>query len=224
MLDYGILSELNELSTAVRVLLAVILGGAVGFERGKHGRAAGLRTHVLVCVGSALCSLTGMYLVSSFHMGDPTRIASGVVSGIGFLGAGMILITNNTKVTGLTTAAALWATATVGLAVGAGYYVGAILTALVIYATTTLLTVFEIRQKKDISFYIEIDDYHYANEVVNTIKGSFNYAHNFDIVPSKTNVDGHVGITMNINIEDETKSNILQELLTMEHVIIAINS
>lgn len=223
-MNYGIFSGLNEWSVLVRVVLSVILGGAVGFERGKHGRAAGLRTHVLVCLGSCLSSLTGMYLITCFQMGDPSRIASGVVSGIGFLGAGMIIVTNNSKVTGLTTAAAMWATACVGLAIGAGFYFGAILAAVLIVLTTTVLTVFEVRQKKDMGFYLELDDYTFANQVVDILRTSFPNCHNFDLGAPKSGISGHIGISLNINLQHDTAEEVIKKLLSIEHVVISIEA
>lgn len=118
----------------IRLVLAFILGGLVGFERELHGRAAGLRTHILVCLGSALIMLTSMhlfYLYQEVTRIDPGRIAAGVITGIGFLGAGTIL-RFRASVRGLTTAASLWAVAGIGLAIGSGFYLGA-------YTTTALV-------------------------------------------------------------------------------------
>lgn len=117
-----------------RVLLAALLGGVVGFEREFRDQPAGFRTHILVSLGSALFTMAGAYGVSSFVGAggvsfDPTRIAAQVVTGIGFLGAGAILRYGVT-VRGLTTAAALWVTAAIGVAVGLGYYWGAVATSL----------------------------------------------------------------------------------------------
>lgn len=111
-----------------RLCLAVLLGGMVGFERSVKGRSAGFRTHILVCMGAALILLTGLHL-SHLYQGltpvDPARLAAQVVSGIGFLGAGTIIQFRD-SVRGLTTAASVWASAGIGLAVGAGFYKGAV--------------------------------------------------------------------------------------------------
>ena len=118
----GNLRDLNLLSVIVRMVLAMIFGGTIGFERGLRQRAAGLRTHMLLCVGAASTMLVSQYMYASYGVGDPARLSAQVLSGIGFLGAGTIIITRCNQVKGLTTAATLWATACMGLAVGSGFY------------------------------------------------------------------------------------------------------
>jgi putative Mg2+ transporter-C (MgtC) family protein len=116
-----------------RLSLAAVLGGAIGFERELRDREAGLRTHLLVCLGSALFTIVSAYGFREFLTSgdqvvraDPTRIAAQIVTGIGFLGAGAI-IRQGLTVRGLTTAATLWVSAAIGIAAGAGYYSGAVL-------------------------------------------------------------------------------------------------
>ncbi|MFH1552492.1 MAG: MgtC/SapB family protein, partial [Candidatus Omnitrophota bacterium] len=111
---------MSSLVILLRILMSALFAGCIGIEREIHGRAAGLRTHILVCVGSTLFMLTSiMVCVNYGHIGqvDPSRIAAGVVTGIGFLGAGAI-IRYGASIHGLTTAASIWAVAAVGLAVG----------------------------------------------------------------------------------------------------------
>lgn len=113
-----------------RLVLAAVLSGMVGYEREFHGRAAGFRTHILLCVGSTLIMLTSMHIFDLYYTRvacDPARIAAGVITGIGFLGAGAIMHFK-ASVRGLTTAASLWVVAGIGLAVGSGMYFGAIVT------------------------------------------------------------------------------------------------
>jgi putative Mg2+ transporter-C (MgtC) family protein len=128
---------------AFRLVLAVVLGGVVGFERERQNRPAGFRTHILVCVGSALVMLVSVYGFTGelAHIGDgvdPSRIAAQVVAGVGFLGAGTILRHGNT-ITGLTTAASLWIVSGIGLAVGIGFYLGAVLTTLMVLVSLMML-------------------------------------------------------------------------------------
>jgi putative Mg2+ transporter-C (MgtC) family protein len=138
---------IGSFQTISRLILAALLSGIIGFEREAHGRAAGLRTHILVCVGSTLIMLTSLYIFDSY-IGkvplDPTRIAANVVAGIGFLGAGTI-IRSGASVMGLTTAASIWAVAGIGLAVGCGYYLGALVCTFIIL--TTLLVLRKVETK-----------------------------------------------------------------------------
>jgi len=112
----------------LRLFVAAVLGGAIGVERELRERQAGLRTHLVVCVGSALFTLVGVYGFASPHT-DPSRIAAQIVTGIGFLGAGAI-IRQGLSVRGLTTAATLWLVAAIGMAAGAGYWDGALIATL----------------------------------------------------------------------------------------------
>ena len=140
------LRELSVATLCIRLVLAALCGGMIGFGRERQGRAAGLRTHVLVCLGAALTTLVGAFAVKTLgYDADPLRLGAQVVSGIGFLGVGTILITGKFQVTGLTTAAGLWATAAIGLAIGIGYYEGALLCTLLAVAATALLSRLERR-------------------------------------------------------------------------------
>ena len=121
---------LTDMQVGVRLLLSVFLGGLIGLERQLHRRSAGLRTHILVCLGSCLIMLTSLYvfdIYKSIVALDPARIAAGVITGIGFLGAGAI-IRDREGVRGLTTAASLWLVAGIGMAVGCGFRNAALLT------------------------------------------------------------------------------------------------
>lgn len=122
----------------IRLVAACVLGGIIGFERESTNRPAGFRTHILVCVGSALVMVTSEFMLNKLMETDPARLGAQVISGIGFLGAGTI-IRHRFNVKGLTTAASLWAVACVGLAIGIGFYEGAIAATLLIYTTLILL-------------------------------------------------------------------------------------
>lgn len=133
------LNTINDTSVLFRLILALFLGGIIGFERGRAGRPAGLRTHILVCLGSTLAIMTNQYVYQEFGISDPTRLGAQVISGIGFLGAGTIIVTGRHQVKGLTTAAGLWATACMGLAIGIGFYKAAIVTCALIFFSTVVL-------------------------------------------------------------------------------------
>ena len=126
-----------------RLVLAVIAGGLIGNERQRHGRAAGMRTHILVCVGAALTALIGVYLDEiTGTSGDIQRISAQVISGIGFLGAGMIIVKNNNVISGLTTAAGVWTTSIIGIALGYGFYYGAVVATILFMITIVFFTKF----------------------------------------------------------------------------------
>ena len=135
---------LTNMEIVVRLLLSALLGSMIGMEREASNRPAGLRTHILVTSGSALMMQISLYMSTFSSQGDPARLAAQVVSGIGFLGAGTI-IRNGSTVKGLTTAASLWVSAGIGLAIGSGYYLGAIVTTLIVYLTLRRLASMERR-------------------------------------------------------------------------------
>ena len=148
------------IEAVVKMLLAVLCSGIIGFEREHSHRPAGFRTHILVAVGSALVMMTSKYVFLEYQgLGtfDPTRLGAQVISGIGFLGAGTIL-REGFSVKGLTTAASLWAVSCIGLAVGSGYYIGAFITTIVIYLTLNTFKRFILRGNPSKNIYIEAEN------------------------------------------------------------------
>jgi putative Mg2+ transporter-C (MgtC) family protein len=133
------LRELNLLSCIVRILLTMFLGGVLGVERGRKKRPAGMRTYMLVSIGSTLVMMTNQYITNRYQIGDPTRLGAQVISGIGFLGAGTILMTSRNQIKGITTAAGLWTAACAGLAIGTGFYEGALVGGIAIYVTMIVM-------------------------------------------------------------------------------------
>ena len=153
------LREVTYLAIAVRIAVSVILGGVIGLERGLKNRPAGLRTYMLVSVGSCLIMLTNQYVNQVFQTGDPVRMGAQVVSGIGFLGAGTIVVTRRNQIKGLTTAAGLWAAAAVGLAIGVGLYEAGILSGLVIFLVLSLVHRWDSQMRKTskvMEIYVEL--------------------------------------------------------------------
>lgn len=137
------LKEPNIASMLFRLTLATIFGGLIGLERVRHRRPAGFRTHTLVCIGAALTMIISQYLSMQGQITDLSRLGAQVINGIGFLGAGTIIVTGKQQVKGLTTAAGLWASACMGLAIGAGFYFGALVGCVLIMLTISVLSIFE---------------------------------------------------------------------------------
>ena len=130
--------DLNTVSVTLRMVLAVLVGAVIGLERSAKNRPAGFRTHILVCMGAAVASMTGLFLFLVLKLPtDVSRLGAQVISGLGFIGAGTIVVTKKMSIKGLTTAAGLWTTGIIGLAIGAGYYeLGVIGAVLVLLAET----------------------------------------------------------------------------------------
>ena len=142
---------LGFIPTATRLILAFIFGSAIGLERESKQGDAGLRTHILVCVGSTLIMLVSLHIFDIYKdkaTVDPGRIAAGVVTGIGFIGAGTIMRSSE-RVRGLTTAASIWVSAAIGLAVGCGYYSAAFITTILSYIVLAILKRFEGKRHKN---------------------------------------------------------------------------
>lgn len=129
-----------ELVIIIRLLLAAVLGAGIGYQRERSGKAAGLRTHTLIALGSALFTIISIFGIGS--QSDPSRIAAGVVAGVGFLGAGVIFRMRDDVPVGLTTAASIWVVAAIGMAAGAGLYLVA---AIVTLLTVTILMIPKVR-------------------------------------------------------------------------------
>lgn len=156
------------LEVGTKILLILVLAGIIGWNRERHGRPAGFRTHILVGIGSTIVMTVSIMMHEKYPSADPARIAAQVISGIGFLGAGTILIQGST-VTGLTTAASIWTTAAIGLAVGAGFYLTAIISALVVFISLFFFTRMEFSKKKivnqELSLKLDLDKLDFYQEI-----------------------------------------------------------
>ena len=215
------LAGFNLWSVIFRILLATLIGGCIGSERGRHGRAAGLRTHILVCLGSTMTVLLGIYCVQVLGLsGDPLRVSAQVVSGIGFLGAGTILTRNHTHVTGLTTAAGLWATACLGLVIGAGFYSAAVIAWVVIMVTITVFTRLErgVKRAHTDTYYLELCDITRVNEFSREMGST---ALSLQIIPARSCTPGHIGLEL-VTRDTERSCDFLEALRALPYVVIAI--
>lgn len=179
------LREFNIYTMMLRVVLAMLVGGTVGFEREKKRRPAGFRTYMLVALGAAMTVMLSQYLDVMLHSAwaataqevgarvDASRLGARVVSGIGFLGAGTIIVTGRQEVKGLTTAAGLWASACMGLAIGAGFYECVIVGLVLIILSMKLLPLIEeamLSYSRNMSIYVEMDSFENLGSIVNHIK------------------------------------------------------
>lgn len=151
------LRGLDFTALLVRLLIAVICGMVIGLERSAKNRPAGFRTHILVCLSGATAAITGHYLVLGLHLpADLTRLSGQVITGLGFIGMGTIIVTKKMSIKGLTTAAGLWTTGIIGLAIGSGFYEGGILGTLLVLITETFLARFGLRIKQRPEMVIEL--------------------------------------------------------------------
>ncbi len=179
-----------------RSFLAVLIGVIIGSERARHGRAAGARTHILVALGAALTAMISMFVQEKLgYSGDILRLSAQVISGVGFLGAGVIILKNNNLITGLTTAAGVWTTSVIGIALGCGFYLGAgVVTALYMLAIV-FLGKFERGKKNGEVVYVEIDDMYKANEIVDKLAAESGVKFSYNFLPPKSGRDGNLGIS-----------------------------
>ena len=183
-----VLSGINAVSITVRLAFATLLGGIIGLERGLKGRPAGMRTYMLVCVGATLVMITNAYLATIFPYSDPARMGAQVISGIGFLGAGTIIITRDKQVRGLTTAAGLWASACMGLAIGVGFYTGAVIGTLFIFFVTTVMHRLDSQltdSSRSLEAYVELADAGFIHKLEQSLGESGIKATHIEVVRPK---------------------------------------
>lgn len=184
------------LQILIRTALAVVIGMIIGSERARHGRAAGMRTHILVALGAALTSMISIFAKEFMgYDGDVLRLSAQVISGVGFLGAGMIIHRKNNIISGLTTAAGVWTTSVIGIAVGCGFYFGAVVTTLFYMLTIILLGKLEHHRKQGCTVYIEIDDMYAANQFITNLREK-NLVFSFHFVSPKSKNQGNLGIVL----------------------------
>ncbi len=214
----AILRDINLVSVMVRIILSISCGGVIGIERGVKGRAAGFRTHILVCMGSALTMMTGQYINNILGAGDEiSRIGAQVVSGIGFLGVGTIITTKSSKVKGLTTAAGLWSLACLGLAIGIGFYEAAILgTIMVVVAMNLFQRVdkFFYRKSKIHDYYIEVHRIKTVREIMKNLRNSGYEILSLEYESARKSSDEPLGMIMTVNKKENEDFETLMEIVS----------
>lgn len=220
--DY--LRELNMASIALRFLVCIICGGIIGIEREWKHRTAGFKTHILVCLGSAVCMMTGQYIAAYFKMAsiDPSRIGAQVVSGIGFLGVGTIIVTKNAKVKGLTTAAGLWVSACIGLAVGIGFFEIAIIGTLcveVLFLIVKQLNVFGVVRETRIFLYVEISDVSHVKDLMALLRENECSVFSMDMHHSNRTEENTVGVIFGIRGSESTGESVIALVSEQDYVL-----
>jgi putative Mg2+ transporter-C (MgtC) family protein len=218
---WDILKEFNIYSIAFRLLLAMIFGGIIGIERGSKRRAAGFRTYMLVCVSSALVMITNQYISQSYPS-DPARLGAQVISGIGFLGAGTIIVTSYNQVKGLTTAAGLWASACLGLAIGMGFYEGAIIASvliLLIIAGLHRVDNLLVSHSRNMELYVEFSDGGQLSNLISFARGNAIVVLHMEFTHPKFNKGEHSAALLSMRLPKRfNHHDIVEELAKVEGV------
>ena len=226
------LTEFNTWTVIIRTVLAILVGGVIGLERGKQGRAAGMRTHILVCMGASLTAMIGFYLYYKLGVStDPMRVSAQVISGIGFLGVGTIMLKGRFQITGLTTAAGLWATAAIGLALGIGFYAGALATFAGALIAVTVMHRLEYRITKRHSrfgMYIEISSDALVRKTIDTLSARYRIT-DVQVTAPRSGKSGNVGIEINVHVSTTashrmTPNDMAKEIEENDFVIFALES
>ena len=211
------LQDNTLLSAVIRLLLSAVLGGLIGTERAARGRAAGMRTHILVCIGAAMTALVGLYATDTMGLdSDPLRVSAQVISGIGFLGGGMILVRGRTHITGLTTAA-------IGLAMGIGFYSAALIgTALVLVTNIVLPPLEQSRKLTSDVLYAELDDAQAVNGFLDHSKAAYEIEV-VRVMAARSGLAGHVGLELEVPADSRRKTEeICAEIRGLPHVAFAM--
>ncbi len=226
---YEFLMAFNPVTVIIRVLLAALAGALVGLEREFHGRAAGMRTHMMVALGAALAAMIGMFTVRELGIdSDPMRVGAQVISGVGFLGAGTILLRGGgSRITGLTTAAGLWTAASIGLAVGIGFYVGAFMTVFAAMLTFTLINSLERflnRKRRRMAIYLELNHVDAVAPMLDMLRTEYGLLE-AQVTPPRSGTHPHVGMEILVSIPQKvsTAEN-LKRFTDLDRVVFALRN
>ncbi len=215
------LLDISQVTVIFRLLLALIAGVMIGADRSRRGSPAGIKTHSLVCIGSALIMLLSEFLVDQYGGGDIARLPAQVITGIGFLGAGTILVIGKNQVKGLTSAANIWFSGCVGLAIGAHFYVGAITAVFLEIITLKVISRldFGVKYQQVIEVYIEYDQNLKVSDLIQHLKNmkcqvmSIDKS-NFSVFDSDTKKN----VIMTLTVSNNQVETILNDLISIEGI------
>ncbi len=233
--------DLTELSVVLRLVCAVVVGGVIGMEREHKHRPAGFRTHILVCLGATLTAITGQFICYEFLLDtvneagnglininalelpcDPLRMSAQVIAGIGFIGAGAIIVTMRSQVKGLTTAAGLWATAIVGIAIGVGYFAIVLYAVFLILLAELLLSKLEFflaAKARFVNIYVEYENTEVFADIKNIITAKNASILDMEIAKTKTVDHPHFSVILSIQFKGKsTYEEITTELARLDGI------
>ncbi len=217
------LDNWNVITIIVRLILSMVCGGIIGLTRSVKRRGAGFKTHSLVCLGSALVMMTGQYIYENFGaISDIARLAAQVVSGVGFLGVGTIMVTRDNHIKGLTTAAGLWTCAGIGLSIGIGFYSGAVVTTvlvLFIYKFMGRIDEIAYEHSRVLDVYIEFESRRVIAAFLSAVKEKNYKIIQMELNKSKKNKDEIVNATLVLEVAEKLKHDaVIDELNQMPGV------
>ena len=220
---FDFVRDMSFLAVAVRLSLAVICGGIIGLEREYKRRPAGFRTHILICLGAAMTTLTSQYLYLVMGLfTDMARLGAQVVAGIGFIGAGTIIVTRRQRVKGLTTAAGLWVAAIIGIAIGSGFYEGGIATTLLVLLAELVFSRLEYRilaNAPEINLYIEYRDRATLDELLHLYREQGLKVVNLEITRSKGSEKHNACAIFTVRMDRKhTVEGLLRDIIALDGV------
>ncbi len=212
---------LREYEAILRVLLSLAAGGILGYERSSKGIDAGFRTHILVCMSSCVIMLANLHIFAQFHVGDPTRMPAQVISGVGFLGAGCILVTRENRIKGVTTAAGVWSAACLGLCIGAGDYIVAGCVLIFAFLALTVFRIVDVKlhqKTKYLRFYAEfrsVPDLTGFLRELQKLKVKINEVDSMD-----AKAGGNVGVVISIHLKEAVSpDSFVEEMYGKEGIV-----
>ena len=215
--------DVTLLSVAARMVLAVLCGGLIGLEREYKRRPAGFRTHILICLGAAMTTPTGQYLYLTMHYyTDMARLGAQVIAGVGFIGAGTIIVTKRQRVKGLTTAAGLWTAAIVGLCLGTGFYEGGLFTTgLILLAELAFsrLEYWMLSNTPEVNLYMEYRDKKCLDEVLQMFREQGVKILNMEITRSKGSEHHNACVIFSLRLKKTTADRLVAEMNRVEGIV-----
>lgn len=214
-------------SIGLRLFLCLICGGLIGLERSFKHRPAGFRTHILICMGAAITTMTSQYFYLVMHYyTDMARLGAQVVAGIGFIGAGTIIVTGNQRVKGLTTAAGLWATAIIGLTLGGGFYEGGIAATILILLAELLLTKVEytvVHGAQEMHMYMEYSEKNTLDEVLKYLREQKVKVLKIQITRQSSSKKHNASALFSLRMKGNRQNNEIMEQIKLIHGVVSLD-